>query len=761
METRKLLSIISILLLLTISLPPAMSQGRVGGQVIMQRGLDVGTGQIFFVDDSGSDEGASNGSINSPWATLDYAVGRCGTSPAAASTGCTIYAMPGHAETFSGDNSLVIDVAGISMIGLGKGNLRPQITLATSTAAQVGIAAANVEFANFYITNNIANNVAWMTISAAGDGAWVHHNIFEDGSASGLLMIDIEGIANDVVIEHNRFYADTGTGDDDAAIDFGAAVLRLTIRHNSFFGEYDLGTIFNSTGAALDIDIYDNYIQNEVAGAEAIDLNGASLGIIRDNILATDDYATALDPGSAGTSGNVWLSNVVDGSDAIPIGGGLGATPKAPVRFGGNTFWVNSSGGSDATGSGRSADNPFATLDFAFGSTSGVTANNGDVIYVMENHAETLNASGGNDIDMDLAGVSVVGLGTGLNRPTFTYATETNAEIVIGAADIYIENILLVCNIDSSVAMIHIESGGDGLHLNNIEIREGSGTPVLMIDMVGQADDVIIENSTFLCPTAANCTSAISLSALTPARLTVRNNFIRGDWNTGALEGSGAGTDYNIHDNQFTNLLTGVVAVEFGSTALGSFRNNVVSTDLILTALNPGSLGTSGNFWTSAVGTDNAATPIPEYNTWIPGYGYRVVKASMDSSVDPDNMFSVTGLILITLLIGEVLGVLSSTHTMVIESDTDVIIAASTTVSDAADGVLLLVCGDKDIALNGADTPTLDATSVGACNHGPIIFGGIGATTIIRNDPSASETGTSTWLMYYIPLSPGATVVAN
>ena len=212
MEIRKFFAYISIALLLFALSPPLLSQGRVAGEVIMTRGITESTGVIFFVDDSGTNEGASNGSIQTPFGTLDYAVGRCGTSPAAASTGCTIYAMPGHAETLSADNSLVIDVAGISMIGLGAGDLRPQITLATSTAAQVGIAAANVEFANFHIIGNIASNVAYLTVSVAGDGAYIHHNIFREGTGSGLIFIDVEGVANDVLIERNKFYAQSSSG---------------------------------------------------------------------------------------------------------------------------------------------------------------------------------------------------------------------------------------------------------------------------------------------------------------------------------------------------------------------------------------------------------------------------------------------------------------------------------------------------------------------------------------------------------------------
>lgn len=758
---KQILALLSIFFLLAV---PVVPQGRVAGEVIMTRGITESTGHIFFVytgtnRTTGSDEGAADGSVNTPFATLDFAVGRCGTSPAAASTGCHIYAMPGHAETFSTDNSLVIDVAGISMIGLGSGDLRPQITLATSTAAQVGIAAANVEFANFHIVGNIASNVAYLTVSGAGDGAHIHHNIFREGTGSGLIFIDVEGVANDVLINNNKFYAQSSSGTFTYGIDVGAAALRMTIRDNEIFGEYDTGAIGNSTGAMLDLDISNNYLQNETAGALALNLDGASLGILRDNILATDDFDTALDPGSAATVGNIWVSNVIDGSDGIPISGGGGTPVQAPVRFSGDTYWVNDNGGSDATGSGRSPDNPFATLDFAFTATSGVTADNGDVIYLMADHIENLAGSGGASVNWDIDGVSVVGLGTGDQRPTFTFITDIAAEIQVTATGGYLENVVLLANIEST-AMIALDATATGFHINNIEMREGSATPVLMIDMTTAANDVIIENSTFLCPTATNCDSAISLSATTPARFTLRNNFIRGDWDLGALQGSGAGTDYNIHNNSFTNLLTGVAAVDLSAAALGRFHDNRLATDLIATSLNPGSLGTAGNLWTDLVGTDGRAKPIPEYSTYVEGYGYLVEKISADMEDDPDNLFTVTGIVMITFLMGEITTAFSVSADIHLETDGSVVMHSVSPLDSLADGVLWIHQGDPGAVINGADVPVVGVGHTASAPQSPIVVGGRGDTIVIRNNPGTADTGTFNMYLFYIPISPGATVVA-
>lgn len=83
----------------------------------------------------------------------------------------------------------------------------------------------------------------------------------------------------------------------------------------------------------------------------------------------------------------------------------------------GNVLFVDSThpAATDALGAGQSPDTPLATLDYAVGLC---TANHGDVIYVMPGHAETVATAAA--IDIDVAGVKVVGVGWGASRPTFT-----------------------------------------------------------------------------------------------------------------------------------------------------------------------------------------------------------------------------------------------------------------------------------------------------------------------------------------------------
>lgn len=98
----------------------------------------------------------------------------------------------------------------------------------------------------------------------------------------------------------------------------------------------------------------------------------------------------------------------------------------------GNEWYVDS--GVDST-SGYSPEAAFGTLDEA---VNAATASNGDIIYCAEGHTETKAATGAL-ATMDVAGVRVVGMGHGNQRPTFVF-DHTGANIPVSAADVSFEN---------------------------------------------------------------------------------------------------------------------------------------------------------------------------------------------------------------------------------------------------------------------------------------------------------------------------------
>ena len=130
--------------------------------------LQTHPGQVYWVNGSsvpapngvgGADQGP--GTYTRPFATLDYAVGRC-----VASRGDIIVIAPGHTETISSATALALDVAGIAIVGLGDGSLRPTFTLDTATTSTIAVSAANISIKNCIFTANFADIAELFTPSA-------------------------------------------------------------------------------------------------------------------------------------------------------------------------------------------------------------------------------------------------------------------------------------------------------------------------------------------------------------------------------------------------------------------------------------------------------------------------------------------------------------------------------------------------------------------------------------------------------------------
>lgn len=136
------------------------------------RGVPLQTaypGKVFWVSNAstlltgqkgGSD--GNKGTFDAPFGTVDYAIGQC-----TASRGDVIIVKPGHAETISNATTILADVAGVAIVGLGTGSLRPTFTFDTATTASIPVSAANVAFKNCIFTANFADIVAPFTLAAA------------------------------------------------------------------------------------------------------------------------------------------------------------------------------------------------------------------------------------------------------------------------------------------------------------------------------------------------------------------------------------------------------------------------------------------------------------------------------------------------------------------------------------------------------------------------------------------------------------------
>lgn len=145
----------------------------------------------------------------------------------------------------------------------------------------------------------------------------------------------------------------------------------------------------------------------------------------------------------------------------------------------GKVYWVSNSTAMLPNQKGGSNNNdgsfnaPFSTVAYA---VTQCTASRGDIVFVKPGHAETIAAS----TAWGKAGVAIVGLGQGANRPTFSFSA-TASKITLASNDMLVHNLLFISTIDAVVVVLDV-SGAD-VKLTDIEYRED--TQVQCTDCIG------------------------------------------------------------------------------------------------------------------------------------------------------------------------------------------------------------------------------------------------------------------------------------
>jgi hypothetical protein len=154
--------------------------------------------------------------------------------------------------------------------------------------------------------------------------------------------------------------------------------------------------------------------------------------------------------------------------------------------------------------------------------------------------------------------------------------------------------------------------------------------------------------------------------------------------------------------------------------------------------------------------------PLSGYNPRL-GFGVTKVSNLADGS-GTDNLFTVTGRVLITSLTGEVTTVIGGAATMKLRDVTNSVdLCAATTIDSDAVGTMYALTSISGNILNGTGaTPVIGSIPniTGAQQVDVAIVGDVQAALTIAQVLDAADTGAVTWRLTYIPLIGGATVVA-
>jgi len=172
----------------------------------------------------------------------------------------------------------------------------------------------------------------------------------------------------------------------------------------------------------------------------------------------------------------------------VPVFGGN------PNPITGSVYFVDSSTGLNSN-AGGSPSTAFASLDWAIGKC---TANKGDTIYVMPNHAETITGAGG--ITADIAGIDIIGLGKYNQRPRFLMDAATTVTFVVSAADVTVRNLVFASGHADVVTCFNVT--GKGCWIDQCEFVENVADEnfVTAIKATGAAntgDGLKVTNCTF------------------------------------------------------------------------------------------------------------------------------------------------------------------------------------------------------------------------------------------------------------------------
>lgn len=513
----------------------------IGGLPILQ----THPGEIFWVNSTtvlpkngvGSSDG-NKGTYTQPFKTLDYAISRC-----KASRGDIIVLMPGHNEDYdastSGDNKAFdVDIAGVTIVGLGQGELRPTFDF-TNAGAKCVIGADNVVLKNIVFRPSVTDITIGLEIETGITSATLEDIDFAmgeagDGTDEYIKAIHLVSGNHDTIFRNVKIFAHASAAGATHGIHIDAASDRLTFQNVIIDGPYATNGILEDAAGL-------NHIMEDCS----VSTTGTNYGF---------------------ASGSTFAKRVGNLDSGVLEGEAAGESSEI--------FYVDSGTGVDS-GDGNKF-NPFATVDFAIAQC---TASSGAIINVMPGHAETI--AGADGFDADVVGISIIGHGVGTDRPTFTY-TATGSTVAIGADNVLIENMVFNASITAITLGITIEANIDYTTIRNCQFGVDADATDEFLDsihLVSGNIGTLIEGNTFDMG-VGTANHAIHMDADTE-RTVIANNIVHGSYAVACIKGdSTLSTDILIVGNILQNGVGGALvaqpAIELLTATTGTIKDNVV-----------------------------------------------------------------------------------------------------------------------------------------------------------------------------------------
>lgn len=290
-------------------------------------------------------------------------------------------------------------------------------------------------------------------------------------------------------------------------------------------------------------------------------------------------------------------------------GGNQWATEMRFYQYGkpvGNVFFVSSTAStSSATGPGYSPEAAFTSVNAAIAACA---ADNGDVIVVEPGHVETLTAAA--SVALNVAGVTILGMGYGRQRPKFNYTTAVGASFDVTAARCRVENCVFTpIGFDNITAALNVQAADFSLVGCEMELANATNQAALGILTNASADRLRIEGCHIHGTTDAGTAAAIRIVGGTD--IVIKDNAIIGVYTT-SLGGIDQNTTTSVNPVVTGNFIanqtaSATKAMVWSSSSNVFFANNrlfILSGTAPVTAA--AGLNGGGNYYSAAAGVTAA-----------------------------------------------------------------------------------------------------------------------------------------------------------
>lgn len=165
-----------------------------------------------------------------------------------ASRGDKVLVAEGYTQTITSATGIALNKAGVEIIGLGTGSLRPTITYGTNATANIPVTAANVNVRNFVFVSNKADVVSAFTLTTAPEFV-IDSCEFRDTSSIlnflACVTTTVSVNADGLTFTNNRVQM-LGTTAGTTPVKVAGTIARLTIDDN-----YVIKAVLNNTSCLL------------------------------------------------------------------------------------------------------------------------------------------------------------------------------------------------------------------------------------------------------------------------------------------------------------------------------------------------------------------------------------------------------------------------------------------------------------------------------------------------------------------------------